>query len=198
MPNIGDIVKAKELGKKHTTRKYIWATCQVCNKPRWVVFFRGQPRSPKCLSCQAKTMHRSGEEASNWQGGRTKTTYGYIQICVSRDDFFYPMAKRNNYILEHRLVMAKYLNRCLLPWEIVHHKNGIRDDNRIENLQLLGTQGKHNTAIQREIKLAYERGLRNGNKDWIEWFEQYGNCKASLADFLNSPAWQARKKEVEK
>ena len=74
------------------------------------------------------------ENHYNWKGGRHYVSGGYIQVKVERS---HPMANKAGYAQEHRFVMAEYLERYLEKWEIVHHKNGIRDDNRIENLELL-------------------------------------------------------------
>lgn len=85
-----------------------------------------------------------GKPASNWKGGRSKSASGYIRIWAP-DNI---MASKQGYVMEHRLVVSKNLGRPLEAWEIVHHKNGIKDDNRIENLELLPKQADH-TARER-------------------------------------------------
>lgn len=54
----------------------------------------------------------------------------------------YPNDK-NKRVSEHRFIVEKHIGRKLHRWELVHHINGKRDDNRIENLQVL-TTAEHN------------------------------------------------------
>ncbi len=79
---------------------------------------------------------KRGPANVRWKGGKCRC-HGYIIVWLAPTDFFYSMADNDGYVREHRLVVAKHLSRCLLPWEVVHHKNGLRDDNRLENLELL-------------------------------------------------------------
>ena len=140
MPAIGEIRVDIEIGKGETFSKYIWHACELCGKERWVQLRHKNPMHLICRSCNIKLCLGKGLVGSRnpmWKGGRYKDSAGYIVVRIYPDDFFYSMADHKGYILEHRLIMAKHLSRCLLPWEIIHHKNGIKDDNRLENLELL-------------------------------------------------------------
>jgi len=126
--------------------KYVAMACKNCGNLRWVqkVYIKRQKTglcSHCCLQSKRVTYHGHGHPC--WKGGRNRVRGGWIQVYIERSDFFYSMADKNNYVLEHRLIMAKHLNRCLLPWEIVHHKNGVRDDNRLGNLKLFSIQAQH-------------------------------------------------------
>lgn len=68
----------------------------------------------------------------NWRGGRSFHSKGYVYMYCPD----HPKAS-NGYVFEHRLVMEAHLDRFLRDDEIVHHKNGRRGDNRVENLEIL-------------------------------------------------------------
>ena len=65
----------------------------------------------------------------------------YIAVMVRLDDPFASMRNTAGYVMEHRLVMARHLSRPLDSDETVHHINGDRSDNRLENLEL--RNGRH-------------------------------------------------------
>ena len=93
----------------------------------------------KRLSIAAKARKtRTGKDANHWKGGR-RISRGYILILNP----LHPFCDVHGYIWEHRLVMEKHIKRFLKPEERVHHLNGIKDDNRIENLKLFSSESEH-------------------------------------------------------
>lgn len=85
-----------------------------------------------------KRKDMTGEKHFNWKGGRIKM-YGYWWIRDPNN----PMATTQGYVKEHRLIMSKSVGRPLKKSEIVHHINGDKEDNRIENL-IIVTINTHN------------------------------------------------------
>jgi len=159
MEKIGDI-KRHNKGSKGT---FIWAACIDCGKERWVKYTNNMAVNLRCRSCGSGQGNWPGPGNSAWKGGRQITTAGYILVWVSPDDFFYSMANKRGYVLEHRLVMAKYLGRNLHSWELVHHKGtkypigsiDNKKDNRIENLLIIVTGHKGNSRHTAKIVCPY-------------------------------------------
>ena len=85
---------------------------------------------------------RRGVKNPRWNGGRTKNKQGYILVLYPG----HPKADHKGYVREHVLVWEK-ANGMLVPdgWH-VHHKNGVKDDNRPENLEAM-THAKHSKVI---------------------------------------------------
>ena len=101
------------------------------------------PLSKEAIKKRSETRIKNklgiGKKNPAWNGGRfVDNRSGYVFIYVDDNSMFSLMAgKYNRHVPEHRLVMAKHLGRCLESWEIVHHKNRIKNDNEIENLEIV-------------------------------------------------------------
>jgi len=97
--------------------------CLVCQRPI-------DDRASHCPSCW-----KLGRKPNNWKGGRYKTPKGYMVVHGPG----HPRANQVGQVSEHILVAEKLLGRPIGVDEAIHHLNGIRDDNRPENLRVMSS-----------------------------------------------------------
>jgi len=119
---------------------------------------------------------KKGKEHPQWKGGRIIRN-GYVLIRKPS----HPSAIMGGYIAEHRLVMENFLKRLLKKNEIIHHINGRKDDNRIENLEIISQKThvyKHHTI--EDIKKMGEKGRKSYIKNHPPSFTICGYCKKSF------------------
>lgn len=123
--------------------KKIWSK-KFKGKPAWNKGKKGIHYSPATefkkgrIKTSKAYSFPEGKNNPRWKGGKHKHSKGYVLVRYFR----HPFAIAGGYIFEHRLVMEQILGRYLKPNEFVHHRNGIKDDNRPENLMLF-IEGKN-------------------------------------------------------
>ena len=138
MAILGEIKRADEVG--HPTQKgskYIWAACIICGKERGVDSTFGKPSYDRCFDCANKAK-RGVPNPKNSKGYKTRHTQGYIMLNKPEHHH----SSRQGYVMEHIVIWETVNNRKLPEGWLIHHLNGIKDDNRPENLVAM-KHGEH-------------------------------------------------------
>lgn len=136
--NKGKFIKGHLNSNTHQYKESEGIThCSVCNKK----IVRRLDRIKKDRNvCSSKCfgLRYQGKESSAWKGGKGMRSNGYIEVTIPKN---HPLRLRGKrYIPEHRLVMEKHIGRYLKSSEFIHHLNGDKTDNRLENLALCTRQ----------------------------------------------------------
>ncbi len=145
----------------HKARKTVRPKfCLDCGKPISGWFAK---RCPQCNPIYLRSIGKMkpnpnyGKDHHNWKGGRIKSS-GYI--FVHKPD--HPRAKRDGYVREHILVWEETHGKPLPNDWIIHHLNGVKDDNRPANLVALPNK-KHYLILAAKAKRIQElEALLNG------------------------------------
>jgi len=131
-------VKCRKEGRFRRYEKLHANSCIDCGK-------QIMRKAVRCITCanKYKTGLYAGEKNGRWKGGRSLTKAGYVIVKAKRE------GRKHPYQPEH-IVVWEQANGKTLPRDwVVHHFNGIRGDNRLENLVAMPRK-RHN------MKLAFE------------------------------------------
>jgi len=111
-----------------------------------------------CNTCYVNNHRKKVREMTPYSykrrknGDGTITVYGYKQISIPN----HPNSRKNGQIFEHIYVMSSHLKRPIKKSESVHHKNGDKLDNRIENLELWNKSHPYGQRVEDKIKFYKE------------------------------------------
>src|SRR3990167_7072825 len=131
--------------KKHNRTRAHIQKCPECGEEYVASVFHRKITKHCSRTCGQRAWNKAhpdffkGKHGGRWRGVR-QLRRGYVLLWNPDHHSVIGRGTKRRYILEHRLVMEQVLGRPLLSSEQVHHKNGIRDDNRPENLELWSIQ----------------------------------------------------------
>lgn len=158
MINVRQNLICSECGKKHSKFRITKFCCKKCQRDNFY-----KENKHRLLQ---KSLKREREKIRIKRGlpldhprllkkageGHLDKRTGYQYLTKTN----HPNAGKNGRILEHTLVMSEYLKRPLMKGETVHHINGIRNDNRIENLELWANYHHPGQRVKDKIKWCQE------------------------------------------
>ena len=131
---------------KHASRKYRWKhhnNCVDCGK-------RITSNAQRCRSCSHTRIGKNQRGVNNprWKGGKRYETDGYVRVLNKS----HPKAAKSGYVLEHILVWEEANKMPVPDGHVIHHLNGIRNDNRISNLVALPRRKHHGELMHQALK----------------------------------------------
>ena len=186
MYTVGQKLRADKLGMKGR-QILTYLKCQECNTRKWVrpaytenficasCFKKSTIKQKdlnsfphketcKCHRCRIGKGYFKGKNNPMWKGGIKKMKTGYIYVYIDETSPYYSMVAKGvgtGYVAQHRLVIAESIGRPLTKSETVHHKNGLKWDNRIENLELWSSNHHSGQRLEDQIKWAIELLTKN-------------------------------------
>jgi len=120
--------------------------CPVCSEEFYVSRSRAKNKNVICCSRICGKKFYCGKNSPSWRGGNCNNGDGYIRTTLS--------GHKKKYKLTHRLAVEKIIGRTLRRGEIVHHINGIKDDNR--NCNLLVCENSYHHWLHRKMAKLYQ------------------------------------------
>jgi hypothetical protein len=167
---INEIKMAYQLGIK-ATGAYIYAKCIQCNKPRWTqaILNGGTVYVARAKLCKACAGKNSAKRSTKYHtdGVIYSPSTNRTWIRLDKDDPYISMTMgKYGYVLRARIVMARKLGRVLMASEIVHHINGDKNDDSIENLKLCDAAEHNKLHAPNHTNEEYPITQKDGTVSW--------------------------------